>query len=507
MTKVSSFLHLIFTFLCLVKIGDAQSLSIFSNTYIPEVRITIPKDSLDVLLSELYSDYYFKAAVNFNYPNGGDRMESVGLRLRGNSSRKSAKKSFKISFNEFIKGAEYQGVKKLNFNAQVNDPSLIREKLFYDCWKHFGLPERRTSFVKLFVNNEYYGLYTCLEEIDKNWLQKNFNDNNGNLYKCTYPADLVSKGTDPNIYKTIMSSATTGGRAYELQTNKTADNYTDLAQLIALINKSSDNQFVKEINAVLNVKHLLKAYALEVMCGHWDDYGYNKNNYFLYHDSTTLKFNFVSYDADNTFGIDWVGVDWALRDHRKWYNTKSSEKRPLISKLLAVAEFNQLYVKYLDTLANQILLPSRIFPYIDSLHLFITPAAELDLYRTYDYQYTIKNFHDALNIAIDGHTPYGIKPFIEKRRQTYFLHVGSQPVANDLQIECYPNPCHDFIYLKCDQLIKSYILYNGQGQEMKSAISHSSKVKISLDGLHDGIYFIKAINHLNEIQVIKMIKK
>ncbi|MTV80959.1 hypothetical protein GM546_14065, partial [Streptococcus pneumoniae] len=79
----------------------------------------------------------------------------------------------------------------------------------------------------LYINQTYYGLYTNIEEIDKNWLQSLYGENDGNLYKCTYPADLGFLGTSQQAYKDVASSTVTGGRAYELQTNETQDDYSD----------------------------------------------------------------------------------------------------------------------------------------------------------------------------------------------------------------------------------------------------------------------------------------
>jgi spore coat protein CotH len=60
----------------------------------------------------------------------------------------------------------------------------------------------------------------------------------------------------------------------------------------------------------------------------WDNYGYDKNNYYLYHDAFTNQFRYVAYDCDNTFGIDWLGKDWVIRNVYNWEN--QDEDRPLL---------------------------------------------------------------------------------------------------------------------------------------------------------------------------------
>jgi spore coat protein CotH len=246
--------------------------TLFDNSRVSSVYIEISPDSLKWIMDNVLSDHYFKAMFIYDYGTKRDTLKDVGFRLRGNTSRVSKKKSFKISFNEYVSGRKYQEVKKINLNGQHNDPTLIREKLFYDYWKNTGLAERRTSFVKMYINQAYYGLYTNLEEFDKDWLQRVYGEKSGNLYKCTCPADLVYHGTNQGTYKIINSGSATGGRAYDLQTNEVADDYSDLVDLITTLNQPADEAFAILISQKINVDGFLRAFALDVATGNWDDY-------------------------------------------------------------------------------------------------------------------------------------------------------------------------------------------------------------------------------------------
>ncbi|MFN8135793.1 MAG: CotH kinase family protein [Bacteroidales bacterium] len=422
--------------------------TLFDNTRVSAVYIDIPADSLNWIMANVLSDHYCKATFIYDYGVKRDTLRDVGFRLRGNTSRYSKKKSFKISFNTYVSGRRYQEVKKINLNGQHNDPTLIREKLFYDCWKKAGLPERRTSFVQLFINKEYYGLYTNLEEFDKDWLQRVYGENEGNLYKCTYPAELGFRGSDQQLYKDVASGSSTGGRAYDLQTNETADDYSDLVALITALNQPVDANFANQVSTLINVDGLLKAFALDVATGNWDDYMYNMNNYFLYHNSVTGKFEFLSYDADNTFGVDWVNRDWATRNCLDWYS--HSGPRPLVSKILAVPEFNRKYQLYLDTIVRNVTNPVTIFPHIESLKAQIDDAVATDTYRTLDYGYSLADFNNGFIKQVDGHTPYGIKPFLTTR-YTHPLYSNCHlPEFRKLMVKrfhvLYPNPVAEKTY-------------------------------------------------------------
>jgi hypothetical protein len=475
--------------------------TLFDNTKVSSVFIEIPADSLAVIYNDVLSDHYFKALFIYDYQIGRDTLSDVGFRLRGNTSRFSQKKSFKISFNEYEPSRRYQGVKKINLNGQHNDPTMIREKLFYDVWKKAGMPERRTNFVKLFINQTYYGLYTNLEEFDKDWLLRVYGDKNGNLYKCTYPADLVFHGSGQHYYKNIGSASSTGGRAYDLQTNETEDNYSDLVELITLLNSPADSSFALLIEQKLNVDVLLKAFAIDVATGNWDDYMYNSNNYFLYHNPLTDKFEFISYDTDNTFGVDWVSQNWTSRNCLDWYN--HADPRPLAEKILAIPRFKIKYQQYLDTITNETLDLNKVFPHIDSLETLITEAAIADIYRTLDYGYTIADFHNGFTQKIDYHTPYGIKPFLTKRREATLQQISTASTSdnpnNYSELLLFPNPVEDILNIRMmgvNNATKAIILdMLGQKINILEIPIMQTDFSTSVSNLKPGIYTLVIIGN------------
>lgn len=469
---------------------------LFDDSRVSSVYVEISPDSLAVIMTDVLSDHYFQAMFIYDYGTGRDTLQNVGFRLRGNTSRVSQKKSFKISFNEYVSGRKYQGVKKINLNGQHNDPTMIREKLFYDTWKKCGMPERRTSFVRVFVNHAYFGLYTNLEEFDKEWLERAYGDKSGNLYKCTYPADMVYIGASQQLYKDIESGSATGGRAYDLQTNNTEDDYSDLVQLIAELDQPADANFVVQISQLINVDGFLKAFALDVASGNWDDYMYNKNNYFLYHRMDTGKFEFISYDADNTFGVDWLNKDWATRNCLDWY--AHSEARPLAVKLLAIPAFQDKYRRYLDTIARTVILPDSIFPLIDAMKTLITAAATDDVYRTLDYGYTMDDFNNGFTQTVDGHTPYGIKPFLTTRGQTILQQLNAAGVPENEQggdrLSVYPNPASEWITITGKRSLtgrKGWIA-DVMGRQVQTVFwpENQASATIPVSSLPSGVYSI-----------------
>ncbi len=475
-----------------------QNNTLFDDNRLSSIYITIAPDSLAVIMTDILSDHYYMARFIFDDTRHRDTLENIGFRLRGNTSRYAQKKSFKISFNEYVSGRKYQGVKKINLNGEHNDPTLIREKLYYDIWKKAGMVERRTNFMKLYINNQYFGLYTNLEEMEKEWLSSVYDDKDGNLYKCTYPADLVYLGNDPQTYKDLENSTVTGGRVYELQTNKSADDYTRLVQLITTLDRTVDSEFAANIDTIVNTGHFLKALALDVAMGNWDNYSFNKNNFYLYDNPSDKRFDFITYDPDNNCGIDWFGIDWGNRDCRDWINR--SMDLPLAQKLLAVPDFFIRYKQFLDTIANTIIHPDSIFPRIDALKQQIQQAAEADTYRTLDYGYSIADFNNSYNQALGAHVKYGLKPFFTTRKESISrqLHPeGLDDGGRELPgLTIYPNPAREEITIKSPEpglhMLQYRIVdvFGKTHKEVTGIMFQDGKCRVAVNDLPAGIYLL-----------------
>ena len=98
-----------------------------------------------------------------------------------------------------------------------------------------------------------------------------------------------------------------GRRPCDLQTKQEGDDYSDLACFIDVLNNTPDADFPCAIEEVFNVADLLEQLALHVLKANWDNYSVNKNNYFLYNNPQTGLFEYIPYDLDNTWGINWFG--------------------------------------------------------------------------------------------------------------------------------------------------------------------------------------------------------
>ena len=311
----------------------------------------------------------------------------------------------------------------MNLIGQHNDPSLLRYWLSLNILTTNNLISSRSSFIKLFVNGEYKGVYLNVEHIDDEFLQKRFiGDDHGNMYKCTWGADLKFLGNNPSSYY----------GPYELKTNKSTNDYADLIQFIQTLNSINDEDFPCFIEDQFEVELYLKTLAVEMIIGHWDGYAFNKNNYYLYRQPSNGKFVFIEYDMDNTFGIDWFGIDWTIRDLNSWYNND----RPLVERLLSYPYFNDLFNSYLDQILNDLNTSDWNAELQQKVSLLIS-AVQSDTYYSMDYGFQFTDFLYGLNHSFGAHVKKGVAEYLNER-----INSG----LNQIQIPSNnTHPCVDYV--------------------------------------------------------------
>ena len=165
--------------------------NIFSLDQVISIELTFPQEEFwgDLQLNYVADENeYIPAMLTLTDVSGTHIMDSVGVRLKGNSSyfHPGVKKSFKIDFNKFIPGQNYDGLKKLNFSNGFKDPTCMREKLFFDACLDAGVPAPRASFANVTFNGEAWGFYTVVEQIDDQFLDWAIEEDSGNPVSYTH---------------------------------------------------------------------------------------------------------------------------------------------------------------------------------------------------------------------------------------------------------------------------------------------------------------------------------
>jgi hypothetical protein len=284
-----------------------------------------------------------------------------------------------------------------------------------------NIPAPRSNHVEVYVNGDYFGLYQNIEHIDDEFVDTWFNNKRGNLYKCSYPANLLFVSNNPDDYK----MAPWGTRTYELKTNELLDDYTDLSEFIAFLNQSNDATFGCEFQRHFNVYNYLKVAAVDVLTGNWDGYIHNQNNFYLYHNPLTRRFEYIPYDVDNTWGIDWLGADWG---HYNIYNWSQND-RPLYERLMQTQKFRDIFSWHLKSWLDDWYASDDWESMVSNLQDFIQASALSDPYRPLDFDFDEDDFLNALTEAAGGHVNYGIFPFADTRKASALSQLETNAIA------------------------------------------------------------------------------
>ncbi len=418
----------------------------FLQDEVASVYIEMNPVDLNYLYSQdsLFSDNEYTARFIYSCSSFTDTLENVGFRLRGNTSRSAEKKSFKVSFNTYVSGRKWKNLEKMNLNGEHNDVSILRTQLSNMVLRKAGVVSSRTSYVKLYINTTYYGLYINVEHIDDEFLQHRFiNDDQGNLYKCNYGANLTNLGTNSSAYESL----------YELKTNESTNDYSGLVNFIQVLNTSSAANFPCDIQEVFDVDFYLRTLACEILIGQWDGYSVNKNNYYLYQRPSDGKFVFIEYDLDNTWGIDWLGIEWTSKNIYDF----AEGNRPLYDRIMAVPYFKDRFSFYMNEYVTSFYTNDTLIPEISAIQSMITPAAYADDYKGYDYGFTDQDFSAAITTAWGDHITKSLANFLFLRRQS---------ILNQLVLGNTTNPCQ----LSLDELSETFGVpvkaFNFLGQEV-----------------------------------------
>jgi hypothetical protein len=80
--------------------------------------------------------------------------------------------------------------------------------------------------------------------------------------------------------------------------------------------------------------------------------------------------------------------------------------------------------------------------------------------------------------------------------------------ADDLGISLYPNPAREYVYIDSETDISSVVLYDSRGSRIRTLSDvHSSQVRLSLDGIRSGVYFVEVRTSDQQLKIGRLVKQ
>lgn len=319
---------------------------------LPLYRIVMREADFDELTSrDLDSDVLLDAT----FIRGKDIHYNVGLRYRGEHSREAAVKSFRVQFSH---DQRFEEIKRLNLLAV--DPQLSH--LAADFLRRSDVPTFQSRVVAVTLNRRYGGahggIYARAEAVDGDFLERAFpGDDGGNLYRAMDPSgsaegDLVYRGPDPDDYVD----------SYDKRTNEEVGDYSDIIYLTDVLTNASDEGFLEEISAIIDVEEWQRFFAAEMVLSNQDGAIATNSgeDYFLYHRLSDDRFVILPWDQNENFESPGGGL----------YRMSSPSVQRLIRHPLLVKR----YLEIVHELLSWPLAPDQMTPRIDALRPFFSSA-------------------------------------------------------------------------------------------------------------------------------------
>ncbi|MDR1543403.1 MAG: CotH kinase family protein [Prevotellaceae bacterium] len=361
---------------------------LFDIEKVAEVRLDVSEQEWNRFLHNFDLNMSNEECIlaRFTYKKGNDvfTLDSVGLRLRGNTSRRRPEGTFGenhnaqnpdwhhahfvIKFQEYKKEQLFCENDRLTLKWFKDDAAYCREVYCYDLFRRFGVyTAPRVAYTRLIINvagdsnPAYFGAYVLLEGVNDSYLENRkktgkFLSANGNLWKANWGANLSPSSMENKnfgVEKIDLNPDNSQYFVYDLKTNK-KQLETARTQLQNFVNNMnplpSGSQELKEyLLQNVDIDIFLRAYAVNVMVGMWDDYWINTNNFYFYFDQNG-KFLFIPFDYDNTLGTSYIIENSGAQNPMQWGDLGSD--RVLMRKIMSIPEFKAQYRNYLLELAE-----------------------------------------------------------------------------------------------------------------------------------------------------------
>jgi spore coat protein CotH len=483
--------------------NDTVLHTLYIETDLPDWFATLEQDFKNNLSNpELYPEIYHKCNITWD----GIVLNDCGFREKGNASNTltnfGRKKPFKIAFDEF-EDQQLDGLKKINLNNFINDPSLMHDVTCLKLFRDAGLNASRTSYTKLWINGEYIGLYVVIENVDKTFLKSKFGSafNDGNLYKTDRGASVPLNwlGTSSQGYK---------DQGLKLTTNETLDDWSKFIGFVDFLNNYTASDFKEQFETRFDVHGYLKALAVEKCVRSWDSYWGGGNNFYLY-EHPDGKFRWIPWDMNETF------QDIKLLSGTSFLDgylipTPQFDKRPLIKRIFEIEDYKKEYLDYVCELIRTNFTLDHLGQFIVDRHDLVKAAYREDPYKTNSYESfessLTEDHDDEVSFTHSGYvirlTYPGIFPFIQSQREWVVGQLEawdrSCPITGKglYDLKLFPDPASTYVNVSNESGSFEYAqfrLYDFTGKLCRQSgfeIREGSYSTWELPGLAPGMYLL-----------------
>lgn len=314
---------------------------LFDGDQLHDIWIRINARDLAQLRDNYLENTYYPCDVEWN----GITVRNAGIRSHGRTSRSPHKPAFRLDFNRYVGGQEYLGLKSLVLDNLWQDSSMLRERLAMLLFRRVALPAPRVSHARVYLGSEreFAGVYGVVEAIDKPFLKRHFDEDDGYLYEYRWrdeyrfedvsSLDWYAARFDPKTHERESTSALFG----------------PLRELVRTINIAREHELETALAPHLNLRTFINHIAIENFLSEPDGIlgGLGMNNFYLYRFEGKDLWQLIPWDKDLAFE--------SLETPRPWDNV---DENILARKIWAVPELRRTYLRTLLDIAQSAGPPS-----------------------------------------------------------------------------------------------------------------------------------------------------
>lgn len=353
---------------------DAQSSAgLFDGQTLHDLRIYVHSKDLAQLRARYAEDIYVPADLVWQ----NVRVRNVGVRSRGLASRNPTKLALHVSMNRYTPGQTFLGLRSIILDNFWQDPAMMREPLAMAMFTRMGQPAPRESIARLFINNQYEGLYAIVENVDTTFLGRTFGRSDGYLFEYewwhVFPGDYP--GGEYPIYRLMFPP-----RTHERETDEVL--YEPIRALFDLANAPDETASRDDLEQYIDLAQFVTVAAIEKFMAEDDGLlGYaGMANFFLYRDRDSTRHSVVLWDRDRAF---------TLRDESPF---ERLEENALLRRALSYEDLYALYLDVLEATARMVSEDGWFEREVDRLAQLTAAAAHADGRKPYsnlDYEQAV----------------------------------------------------------------------------------------------------------------------
>ncbi|MDY7229522.1 CotH kinase family protein [Hyalangium rubrum] len=304
------------------------------------------------------------------------RCYPVEAKIRGHTSRAFPKNSYTLSFpphelfDDPLLADGFTDRRKLVLISPFNDNSYLRSRLAFSLWNRMS-PDHlqvKTASAVLYLNGEYWGLYTVADHVDGELLAAQGLDVEGDLFKAVGAEANFSRHTAEGALK---ASPMDGFEKKEGQPKTGPEAYASILAFTAFVADADAETFRKERISRMDERDYEDWWIFATLIDANDSVA--KNAYHYRPPGADGPWRFIPWDLDTSFGQDWTTRRSAPENFSDF-----ADRNLLFARMLADPSIAEPMRERYRALLQGELSAEAVLELIDQYARELAPAAQRD---------------------------------------------------------------------------------------------------------------------------------